>query len=78
MILFYLILHLFTFIWTSSVDLHCKKYEFECINERCINLDRFCNGIPDCQDQSDEPPNCTRKLSKILIFIIVYELYEIT
>lgn len=63
----YLFLTLITLISSTIINPPCKKYEFECnTKDRCINLDRYCNGIPDCQDQSDEPNDCTRKFLRLL------------
>ncbi|KAM6441328.1 complement factor I-like [Liasis olivaceus] len=32
----------------------CSSREFRCVNEKCINSDKVCNGINDCGDLSDE------------------------
>ncbi|KAK9892226.1 hypothetical protein WA026_019028 [Henosepilachna vigintioctopunctata] len=32
----------------------CEKTEFTCKNNKCIPIDSYCNGIPDCTDGSDE------------------------
>lgn len=39
----------------------CSRFEFRCKNDKCISIERLCNGIADCPDESDEPPECTRK-----------------
>lgn len=66
---FYLLSTLYTLISCTSINLPCKRYEFECsTKDRCINLDKYCNGIPDCLDQSDEPNDCTRKFVFIFRF----------
>lgn len=38
----------------------CKHdLEFQCtIKKRCILKEAYCDGHYDCEDQSDEPPNC--------------------
>lgn len=46
---------------TCSVVPACKKNEFQCLSGRCIGTHKFCNGVPDCDDASDEKPNCSRK-----------------
>lgn len=28
---------------------------------KCVGTHKFCNGIPDCDDASDEKPDCSRK-----------------
>ncbi|XP_050696526.1 uncharacterized protein LOC126985530 [Eriocheir sinensis] len=37
----------------------CTVAEFPCKNRQCVRLDRYCDGHPDCDDGSDEPPSCT-------------------
>ncbi|GLH06301.1 LOW QUALITY PROTEIN: uncharacterized protein LOC103523051 [Gryllus bimaculatus] len=32
---------------------------FPCRNARCVRLDRYCDGVDDCGDKSDEPRFCT-------------------
>jgi hypothetical protein len=39
----------------------CRISEFPCRNGRCIRLDRYCDGVDDCGDTSDEPRYCTGK-----------------
>ena len=37
----------------------CTSDEFKCGNSQCIRKERFCDGIYDCKDRSDEPEHCT-------------------
>lgn len=39
----------------------CKITEFKCANDRCIQLNQYCNSKNECGDLSDEPRYCTRK-----------------
>lgn len=39
----------------------CKLSEFKCANNRCIQLNHYCNNKNDCADSSDEPRYCTSK-----------------
>lgn len=55
----YLTLVTMTLLWGMSRP--CSRFEFRCKNNKCISMERLCNGIADCQDESDEPPECTRK-----------------
>ena len=41
----------------SSFVLQCFKNEFGCQNGECIALSKRCDGIPDCENYSDEK-NC--------------------
>ncbi|XP_017768622.1 PREDICTED: uncharacterized protein LOC108556850 [Nicrophorus vespilloides] len=46
----------------------CKKSEFSCdFGSRCIGVDKFCNGVQDCGDSTDEPPNCVRNLLEMAV-----------
>ncbi|PSN56997.1 hypothetical protein C0J52_04236 [Blattella germanica] len=42
----------------------CRISEFQCRNSRCIRLDRYCDGVDDCGDKSDEPRYCTGNSSE--------------
>lgn len=44
---------------TYSVFPSCKKNEFQCLSGKCVGIHKFCNGIPDCDDASDEKPDCS-------------------
>ncbi|KAK4874297.1 hypothetical protein RN001_013657, partial [Aquatica leii] len=55
--LFMVIAHIFAV--QHFVTSTCRRSEFSCLDHQCIGLDRYCNGIEDCQDRSDEPSNCT-------------------
>lgn len=39
----------------------CRISEFPCRNNHCVRLDRYCDGVDDCGDMSDEPRYCTGK-----------------
>jgi hypothetical protein len=43
----------------------CRISEFPCRNNRCIRLDRYCDGVDDCGDKSDEPLYCTGKYTEL-------------
>jgi hypothetical protein len=43
----------------------CRISEFPCRNGRCIRLDRYCDGVDDCGDKSDEPRYCTGKYNEL-------------
>ncbi|XP_059482950.1 uncharacterized protein LOC132201076 [Neocloeon triangulifer] len=50
--------------WSSSAPPRppkCKLSQFTChaSTARCVSLDRFCDGVDDCGDNSDEPRFCT-------------------
>lgn len=46
----------------------CKLSEMKCPNGICIPLSKFCNGVPDCSDKSDEPADCNGELNKIVFY----------
>lgn len=45
----------------DNIKTSCKLSEWKCLNETCISLSKFCDGIIDCLDQSDEPSHCSGK-----------------
>lgn len=66
------VIFLFTYVdvynsekpFVQTVAIHnksCKITEFKCVNNRCIQLNQYCNNNNDCGDSSDEPRYCTSK-----------------
>lgn len=44
---------------TVSGGFWCGKNKFQCVGKGvCIDASRFCDGVEDCDDKSDEPPQC--------------------
>ncbi|KAJ0180365.1 hypothetical protein K1T71_003769 [Dendrolimus kikuchii] len=43
-------------------ETRCRISEYQCMNKRCIPINRFCDGTNDCGDSSDESRHCTRLL----------------
>lgn len=41
----------------------CSLSEFTCVNSKCIPINKYCDRVNDCGDNSDEPRFCTRKYS---------------
>lgn len=39
----------------------CKKSEFQCGDggRQCVGSDRYCNGVQDCENNADEPQDCS-------------------
>ena len=36
----------------------CSVVELRCNDSLCIHEDKWCDGVGDCLDRSDEPPLC--------------------
>ncbi|XP_060522930.1 uncharacterized protein LOC132699948 [Cylas formicarius] len=60
---------------TWSIILPCKKSEFQCSDGKCVGMSKYCNGVQDCSDASDEIPNCTP--CNISYYGIVGRTYEL-
>jgi hypothetical protein len=37
---------------------HCGRFQFACHSGECIAVYNACDGIPQCEDASDEGPEC--------------------
>jgi hypothetical protein len=48
----------------------CRISEYPCRSGKCVRLDRYCDGVDDCGDNSDEPKFCTGKTTQFFIFNI--------
>ncbi|EDW52499.1 uncharacterized protein LOC6612059 [Drosophila sechellia] len=42
---------------------HCGRFQFTCHSGECIAVYNACDGIPQCEDGSDEGPECNTVLS---------------
>ncbi|KAJ1520445.1 hypothetical protein ONE63_003576 [Megalurothrips usitatus] len=45
-----------TTVATTTVNGGCRKDEFHCSSDKCINLAKKCDGRSDCNDETDENP----------------------
>ncbi|XP_047737547.1 uncharacterized protein LOC108669393 [Hyalella azteca] len=46
----------------TALETRCSLAEWPCRSDvQCVSLDRYCDGVRDCEDGSDEPPDCTRE-----------------
>lgn len=43
-------------------ELTCSASQYTCVNRECVDLDRLCDGVDDCGDNSDEDRDLTRDL----------------
>ncbi|XP_076635138.1 uncharacterized protein LOC143348586 isoform X2 [Colletes latitarsis] len=61
--------------WDAADEINCtlgrnlgrscpSENEFTCSNGQCISKARFCDGLPDCDDRSDEPHGCQGRCNK--------------
>ncbi|KAL3272499.1 hypothetical protein HHI36_013976, partial [Cryptolaemus montrouzieri] len=50
---------IFGYLHSANPGPACRISEFPCRNGRCISLNKYCDGIDDCEDISDEPKFCT-------------------
>ncbi|CAG9812677.1 unnamed protein product [Phaedon cochleariae] len=57
------LLEIFTIITVLSTSWSifptCRKTQFQCANKDCIDVGKYCNGIKDCRDGSDENLDCS-------------------
>ncbi|XP_057659141.1 uncharacterized protein LOC130895692 [Diorhabda carinulata] len=37
----------------------CRKTQYRCDDGDCIEVNKYCNGVKDCKDESDEKENCS-------------------
>ena len=47
------------FLFIELPDANCPWHAFLCANDECISSDKLCDGISDCDDNSDESTICT-------------------
>ena len=46
-------------ILTSKASRHCPPNQLACnTTAKCVDIERFCNGVQDCADGSDEASTC--------------------
>ncbi|XP_002024364.2 putative vitellogenin receptor [Drosophila persimilis] len=43
--------------WTTA-SRACRPHLFDCQDGECVDMSRVCNSFPDCQNGSDEGPQC--------------------
>lgn len=63
-----------TYLWIPlcSVNRSCRKGFRPCYNHRCVANSRFCDGIDDCGDNSDEAYCSSESYSFDLTFKLSY------
>ncbi|CAL7941517.1 unnamed protein product [Xylocopa violacea] len=49
----------FVCVLMATTVFSCRQSEFQCANGRCIALNKVCNVVNDCGDDSDEPRQCS-------------------
>lgn len=62
----------------ASAAITCGGGEWKCGGddgggEKCISLNKFCDGVEHCDDGSDEPLGCTSKSFKQLKFLTILD-----
>ena len=55
------------------LDDSCAVGRFLCANENCIPEEDMCNGVDDCDDNSDETTICSGNNNEI--YILTYSIY---
>merc|ERR1712013_928532 len=45
----------------------CLAGQGKCSNNLCLDQDKWCNGVDDCGDGSDEVPDCDKCLSRLAL-----------
>lgn len=45
--------------FTPAIMYTCRISQFVCRNNKCVSPDKYCDGVDDCGDMSDEPRFCT-------------------
>lgn len=48
----------------------CSAAEFDCGSDQCIPMRWSCDGVPDCDNESDEEESFCSKLSYIISVIM--------
>lgn len=46
----------------SGDPVKCPAHMFKCGSEECLDFGLVCDGVANCQDQSDEGPGCLRNV----------------
>ena len=47
-----------SYVFSSYPGDKCPSHTFTCANDQCIAMENICDGIPDCDDYSDETSIC--------------------
>ena len=45
--------------YEDELNCNCTEHEFQCTFGMCLSKTRYCDGVSDCADGSDEPENCS-------------------